>query len=873
MIKAKRIICILLCMLTALCVTGCAGNKKTLAKWQFDPISGAYIPSAVDKSYADSADEALLAKMEKKLSTAEAELYMSAETFDIAVKDLRSGKIFFSNKSIYTKDFPADGDYAQVNIEYYDGSDNIFSENSYTACVNLETPVQVDVEQTDTKLVVNYRFGTKTEDRLLPPAFTVETHDILLEKMEQLKKEKKLTVMQVGRYKMNYQHIAYDALSDSDRTIYLKKYPALEKVGALYVLKDGLTDIQKQEVEEVLKKVGVTKEFMEEELKKIGDVSNSQMKAPYFEIPVFYTLDGGDLLAGIDTAKVVMGEDYYLTKIELLPHFYDAEYNANGYVFLPDGSGTISELSHHERIMTSLDIPFYGSDFAIDHKELSDIDSYAPFPVFGCKQDDASVFCVVESGDAMGGVSLRISTGEETTTRVYPWFNYLVRDEIDLKGYEEKNSQNTYTETVEKNPYTVRYHFLYGGSSAYSGMAQYYRSYLEKTEALKMTAAEDYALNINYIGAFTKKKTILGIAYNGSESATTFEQAQSITEELKKAVSSKVEVSFEGAVNGGLDFALASKLKLEKKLGGEKGYKALCEALKNQGDSCVLKLDFMRVFASGNGLHEKTHLARFLDKNFAKLYEYSPATGLLEPENSAYLVSPAAYKEIVSSLAKEYGKLDTKQIYLSTAAAYLSGDYKEDAELSREQAKYAVSTLLQSLSKKNDIRSAGCNAYTLKYLSKISDLPVSDSGYRITSYSVPFVAMVLHGSIPYSGPVLNNQGNYQKALLNSIESGAELAFSLMNEEPIVFSDTHYNKFYSMTYETWKEKIPEEYLNAQKVLEPLKSLKITEHRHISEDVNAVTYEDGTVIYLNYGETAATVNGVTVEAASYKAVKGE
>lgn len=105
MIKAKRIICILLCMLTALGVTGCAGGQKAIAKKQFDPISGAYIPASVDKSYADSADEALLAKMEKKLSTAEAELYMSAETFDIAVKDLGSGKIFFSNKAIYTKDF------------------------------------------------------------------------------------------------------------------------------------------------------------------------------------------------------------------------------------------------------------------------------------------------------------------------------------------------------------------------------------------------------------------------------------------------------------------------------------------------------------------------------------------------------------------------------------------------------------------------------------------------------------------------------------------------------------------------------------------------------------------------------------------------
>ncbi len=873
MIKAKRIICILLCILTVLSVAGCSSENLSKAKWEYKPISNAYIPSSASSQLTDSAAEAIIAKMEKKLSNNSAELYISNETFDIAIKDLKSGKIFFSNKAIYTKDFPADQDYAQVNIEYYDVSDNAFSENSYSACINLETGVQVNIEEEGERIVVTYCFGTKTEDRMLAPAFTVETYDSLLEIMEQMKKDKKLTIMQVGRFKMGYQYIDYEDLSESDRALYTKKYPSLQKVGKLYVLKDELTDIQKQEIEDVEKKAGVTKKFIEKELKKIGDVSSSQVKAPYFEIPVFYSLDGGDFIAGIDTEKVVVGEDYYLTKIELLPSFYSAAYDANGYILLPDQSGTVVELSHHEKVMTSLDIPFYGSDFAVNQKELSNIASYAPFPVFGCKQDNASVFCVVESGDSMGGVSLRIATEKDGTTKVYPWFNYLVRDEIDLKGYEEKNSQNTYTKTIENNPYSVRYHFLYDTDSTYSGMAAYYRSYLEKNDALSKGKISDYALNINYIGAFTKKKTVLGIAYNGSESATTFEQAQKITDELSKAISSKVAVSFAGAVNGGLDFSLASKLKFEKNLGGEEGFKKLCKALEKQGNSCVLNIDFMRVYRSGNGLDEKYQLARFLDKNFAKLFGYSPATGLTNPENSSYLISPAAYKEIATSLAKEYSRLNTNEIYLSTVAAYLSADYNEKREMSREQAKYAMIDVLAELDKDYDIQSDGCNAYALKFLSKISDLPVNDSNFRISSYSVPFVAMVLHGVIPYSSPVLNNQGNYSKALLASIESGCELSFSLMNEEPIVFSDTHYNDFYSMTYETWKEKIPEEYINASQVLKPLKDLKIVEHRHLTDDVNAVTYEDGTVIYLNYGDKTATVEGITVEALSYKSVKGE
>ena len=59
----------------------------------------------------------------------------------------------------------------------------------------------------------------------------------------------------------------------------------------------------------------------------------------------------------------------------------------------------------------------------------------------------------------------------------------------------------------------------------------------------------------------------------------------------------------------------------------------------------------------------------------------------------------------------------------------------------------------------------GGNAYTLKYAQAVTDTPLESSGMSIESYTIPFVGMVLHGYVEYSGVALNQQGSYQKSLL------------------------------------------------------------------------------------------------------------
>ena len=163
----------------------------------------------------------------------------------------------------------------------------------------------------------------------------------------------------------------------------------------------------------------------------------------------------------------------------------------------------------------------------------------------------------------------------------------------------------------------------------------------------------------------------------------------------------------------------------------------------------------------------------------------------------------------------------------------------------------------------------GCNAYALAYARKLTDVPTTSGGYAIESYSVPFVGMVLHGYLEYSGGALNNNGNYEKALLQSIESGAGLSYQLMSGDTIMLSDTKYSDLFNVSASYWQERIIDEYKNLNAVLGELGSQTITDHCRVADEVFKTTYANGKAIVVNYNDTPVTVDGRTIEALSWAA----
>jgi len=166
----------------------------------------------------------------------------------------------------------------------------------------------------------------------------------------------------------------------------------------------------------------------------------------------------------------------------------------------------------------------------------------------------------------------------------------------------------------------------------------------------------------------------------------------------------------------------------------------------------------------------------------------------------------------------------------------------------------------------------GANAYVYPYADHIVNVPVTSSWFDFTSYDVPFIQMVLHGSIPYSVPPVNLSDNPDRLLLRAIETGASPYFIFTGADGSVVKETRMHEVFSSYWEHWFDTA----LNWHKVLEEmvgdLTAVPIYAHQYITEKITQTTFENGVAIYVNYAEEGAWVEEHFIPGQGYLRVEG-
>jgi hypothetical protein len=131
--------------------------------------------------------------------------------------------------------------------------------------------------------------------------------------------------------------------------------------------------------------------------------------------------------------------------------------------------------------------------------------------------------------------------------------------------------------------------------------------------------------------------------------------------------------------------------------------------------------------------------------------------------------------------------------------------------------------------------------------------------------------MALHGLVPYTGPAINLAEDYTKNLLKTIESGAGLYFSFMNEESSVLQETKFRQFYANEYDKWSPDANALYQKFSADFAGLYNQAITGHAILSEWLTMTEYEDGTRVMVNSGDSDASYDGVVINARGYAVLR--
>lgn len=384
--------------------------------------------------------------------------------------------------------------------------------------------------------------------------------------------------------------------------------------------------------------------------------------------------------------------------------------------------------------------------------------------------------------------------------------------------------------------------------ATYMGMVNACRDFYEKTGILERLTAEDVKedipLCLETMGVIYSTEKILSIPVTVKVPLTTFDDVQSMYGQLSEKGITNVNFKLTGYTNGGMESTVPSKLKWEKKVGGKDGFEELMTFAEENGVGIYPEFEFSYVIgvSAFDGFNYKKHAVQTMDGRYPSQREYDPAFQTFY-KTGYNPISPSVFEYFYDKMSPELLELKPTGISASTLGSDLNSDFDDDDPYNREDSKENVIALLEKMEKDfSSVMVSGGNSYVLPYVDYILDIPLDSSQYLKSSNAIPFMGMVLHGYVNFTGSALNMAGDIDYEILKSIENGASMYFILNYQNTNKLKeDKLFQKYYSVNFDTWLEGLAEKYHILNDAICDVQDKIIIDHEFIT-GVRVLTAEE-------------------------------
>jgi len=816
------------------------------------PVSAA--PDAnKDKENTDSAPikkQVLSADFETVLENDKYRFSIKTEDGNIAVTDKKSGIIRYANPINAQDDELAIGGKgevlkSQILVQYYE-NDSIVVNNSYADAAknnNISYSVENDV------LYVNYLMGDDEFDtNLIPMILTKERMEKdILSKLSEDEKEEILDRFRLYERK----ELDPEALKGMEIT-----YPSLKKYD-IYV-RGAIPAFKAKDFYELFVKAGYTVEDLQKDYDQ-NELENPYKPKPSFDITLEYSLTDDGFKVDVDPKKIKYVENFKPVRIDILPYFDAADSKDSGFIFVPDGSGSLINLNNNKYTVNTYEKRLFETDNAQAESELIAPYQESVLPVFALSGSKSGFYATIDSGYEEGGVAAGVSGVSSFYNNVYPFFDLLSHGTISYSSTSVASNVLIMTENFITSKLSVAYHFISGGTS-YSQIAVSYRELLQKQGLLpEKSVSDNVDINVKLIGSAYVQKRFLGIPYTSITSMTDYDEAAKILEKLEGL---NTEVNYINAMPGGSLQKNLTKFKPLSVLGSKKERKELAEK------TARLTFSYNAQYATKikNG-----DTAKKLDRSNARKYKYDIVGRVSVKSNSLKVLSPAVIVKYADKAVKKFNKYDIDSVNIQDLGYLLCSDFNVDAQFDRYKARQNVQKYLEKLSKDRYVSLTNGSVYSLAFADKITDIPITHTGYKIEDTAVPFYQIVLSGIIPYTTASVNSADEGILHFLKTVETGAQLQYTWYYEKP---DNLTYNSedYYGMSYESTIDEAKAYALKYKPLYEKISGKAIVEHKYVSETLSETVYENGITVYVNYSDSSVKIKGTTVNALDYAMIGG-
>ena len=605
---------------------------------------------------------------------------------------------------------------------------------------------------------------------------------------------------------------------------------------------------------------------------QIGDIAGA-----YVEVPLEYRLEQDKLVVSIPASGIVEYGDCYLYRIQLLRYMGAAHSSEDGYMVVPNGSGSLIYFNNGKTSADNYTQYIYDIDPMVSTYTTLENVSSAKLPVFGICRTDRSMLVTVEDGATTALITASVSGSYNDYNYVYPTFVLRNIDNLRMFG-----NSTTDVYVMEPNLYDINMQVSYAfpgeDYQGYAGLANYYRERLIAEGVLTPDkTGGDIPFYYDVIAGVKETAHFLGTQYLHTFSMTSFGQAKEMAEALSQDGITNQVMNLQGWFNGGYYHNAPHNIKVPLKLGGKSGLEKLEDAINGLGGRLYVDVAFQRVTFADDGFNYNAESSRYYGSGYVAAFgQVNPTTlrntsGLDYYETRYDLLSPKFLPRYVSKFVKKIKKYDVGGISLRDLGNVLTSDKKRTEIINREEALDVVLgqfELLKGTGKR--LMTSEANAYSFAYSTDIINVPITDNSYAIVDESIPFYEMVIHGCISYSTELLNYEDaeDMTGVVLQMIEAGASPHYVFTWKDSSEMKNTGLNRYYATTFDIWKGEAVEIYNRVNEALKHVSGAMIVNHEILDGGVRKVTYDNGVIIYINYGSETQKVDGMEIPAMSYR-----
>jgi hypothetical protein len=547
------------------------------------------------------------------------------------------------------------------------------------------------------------------------------------------------------------------------------------------------------------------------------------------------------------------------------------------YALLPDGSGALARFNVNTMELTQYRRNVYGFDVSQDFNNENFVGFTVPpfnplMPVYGLAygNDEFAFFAHATSGAEYMEVIFRPAHNLTLYNCIFPRFEYnrVYFQAFNLMGGAYLTSgYQTFLDPPNRFDLTLNIEFLAGSGDTgfaanYVGMARYYREYLLSKGLLtppRIPQSGDIPLHMDILmsdvrSSLTGLSNIVVTDVNGIEY---------ILDSVKGMGINNISASLMGFKRNGLTAGRLDRNRFSSAVGSRRAFEDLVNRYGTKGVDISFAQDYANInrYNASYSNHAVRHAGGLYIENHL---DQMSAWATNMPVESTALMRFDRASEILRSFASAMNFMDSTTVSGITNQLY--SQYNRNATYTVTENIEIITDAFRYVHALKRINADAPNQYLWAYTDRFLNTPMFSSQFLVTTDTVPFLQMVLYGTMDMFSPHVNFSFYTDADILRMIDFNVYPAFLFTKEPSFLLAQTNSSHFFSTEFSQYEELINRVYTRVNGILRYTAGADWLNREVVQPGVIVNTYSNGVKVIINYTAQAVEVFGIKVDAVS-------